>query len=85
MPSTPKQMRTAGRELRLRRDGKVSQEANRASATRPMGSMSTDNLRKYAQSIDTEIDKLERRYEETQDTVHMQRLVKAKNQRNSNR
>lgn len=78
-------MRVAGRELRLRREGKVTQEANRASATRPMGSMSDANLRKYAQSIDKDIAKLERRHEETQDTVHMQRLVKAKNQRNSNR
>jgi hypothetical protein len=50
-----------------------------------MGSMSDANLRKYAQSIDKDIAKLERRHEETQDTVHMQRLVKAKNQRNSNR
>lgn len=68
-------------ELRLRREGKVTQEANRASATRPMGAMSTENLRKYAQSIDKDIAKLERRFEETQDTVHMQRLVKAKNQK----
>ena len=71
--------------MRLRREGKVTQEANRASATRPMGSMSTENLRKYAQSIDTEIDKLERDFERNPDNVHMQRLVKAKNQRNSNR
>lgn len=74
-------MRAAGRELRLRREGKVTQEANRAEATRPMGSMSTENLRKYAQSIDKDIAKLERRFEETQDTVHMQRLVKAQNQK----
>lgn len=78
-------MRAAGRELRLRREGKVEQEANREAATRPMGSMSTGNLRKYAQSIDKEIVKLEREFEKNSDTVHMQRLVKAKNQRNNNR
>lgn len=48
MPSTPKQMRTAGRELRRRRAGEVKQEKNRATATRPMGAMSEENLRKYA-------------------------------------
>jgi len=85
MPATPKQMRTAGRELRLRREGKVTQEANRASATRPFGSCSEKNLRKYAQSIDKDITKLERRLERHQDNVHMQRLVKAKNQKNNSR
>jgi hypothetical protein len=58
MPATPKQRRAAGRELRLRRTGEVKQEANRASATRPMGSMSEENLSKYAQSIDSHVDKL---------------------------
>lgn len=48
MPSTPKQMRTAGREMQLRREGKVTQEQSRAAATRPMGAMSDKNLRAYA-------------------------------------
>lgn len=44
---TRKQMRAAGRELRLRREKKVQQQpAGRA--TRPFGSMSEENLRKYA-------------------------------------
>jgi hypothetical protein len=78
-------MRAAGRELRLRREGAVSQEANRASATRPFGSCSEKNLRKYAGSIDSEVSKLERRLEKHPDNVHSQRLVKAKNQRNNHR
>lgn len=81
MPATPKQMRTAGMELRKRRNGEVTQEANMAEATRPFGSCSEENLRKYAQSIDKEIEKLEKRLEQKPDNVHMQRLVKAKNQK----
>lgn len=46
MPSTKSQMRAAGRELRLRREGKVSKESERG--VRPFGAMSTDNLRKFA-------------------------------------
>lgn len=83
MPATPKQMRAAGRELRMRREGSVKQEANRAAATRPFGSCSEKNLRKYATSIDSEISKLERRLDQTGDNVHSQRLVKAKNQKNN--
>ena len=48
MPSTPKQMRTAGRELSMRRSGEVKQQANRMEATRPFGSASTKTLRAYA-------------------------------------
>lgn len=81
MPATPKQMRAAGRELRMRREGTVDQEANRASATRPFGSCSDKNLRKYAKSIDGEVTKLERRLEKHPDNVHSQRLTKAKNQK----
>lgn len=81
MPATPKQMRVAGRELRMRREGKVEQEASREEANRPMGSMSSKNLRKYAQSIDKDISKLEGRFKRnpTQENhVHLQR---AKNQK----
>ena len=85
MPATRKQMRTAGRELRLRREGKVKQEKNRATATRPMGAMSDKNLRKYAQRLETEVEKLERRLELYQDNVHSRRLVRAKNQVNGSR
>jgi len=81
MPATPKQMRAAGRELRMRREGTAVQEANRASATRPFGSCSEQNLRKYARSIDGEVAKLERRLEKYPDNEHSQRLIKAKNQR----
>ena len=48
MPATKKQMRAAGRELRLRRAGEVKQEPNRAAATRPFGSTSEANLEAYA-------------------------------------
>ena len=81
MPATPKQMRVAGRELRLRREGKVVKENNRAEATRPMGSMSEKNLRKYAQSIDKDIAKLERRFKRnptTENGVHLQRAKSQK-------
>ena len=81
MPETKKQMRVAGRELRLRREGKVKQEANRASAKRMMGSMSTKNLRKYAQSIDKDIAKLERRLKETGSMKHAARLLRARRQK----
>lgn len=74
-------MRAAGRELRLRREGKVKQEKNRACATRPFGSCSEVNLRKYAQSIDKEVDKLERRFAQTGSQKHHVRLQRAKNQR----
>ena len=81
VPATKKQMRVAGRELRLRREGKVKQEANRASAKRMMGSMSTKNLRKYAQSIDKDIAKLERRLKETGSMKHAERLLRARRQK----
>jgi len=81
MPSTKKQMRVAGRELRLRREGKVKQEANRASAKRMMGSMSTPNLRKYAQSIDKDIAKLRRRVADTGSQKHRDRLSRALRQK----
>lgn len=81
MPATPKQMRAAGRELRLRREGKAEQQANRAESTRPFGACSEKNLRKYAQSIDKEVTKLEGRLAQKPDNAHSQRLVKAKNQK----
>lgn len=81
MPATKKQMRVAGRELRLRREGKVEKEKDRASATRPMGAMTTKNLRKYAQSIDKEIAKLECRFAETGSQEHAVRLQRARNQK----
>jgi len=81
VPATLKQMRTAGRERRLRQEGKVEQEANRAEAKRPMGSMSDTNLRKFARSIDKDIAKLERRFKEIPDTEHHVRLQRAKNQK----
>lgn len=81
MPSTIKQRRVAGRELRLRREGKVKQEANRATATRMMGSMSTTNLRKYAQSIDKEIVKLERNNTQSPTAENAMRLRRAKAQK----
>lgn len=71
--------------MRLRREGKVTQEESRASAKRPMGAMSNKTLREAAQSIDTHVEKAEREFRQNPDNVHMQRLVKAKNQRNSNR
>ena len=48
MPSTPKQMRAAGRELRMRRDGKVRQQQIIGRGTRPFGAASTQTLRSYA-------------------------------------
>lgn len=63
----------------------MTQEANRASATRPMGSMSDTNLRKYAQSAAKEVAKLEKRLEQHPDNVHSRRLVRAKNQANGSR
>lgn len=81
MPATTKQRRIAGREIRLRREGKVTKEANRAEATRPMGAMKMENLRKYAQSTDKEIAKLERRFAETGLQKHAVRLQRAKSQK----
>ena len=54
MPATRKQMKVAGRELRMRREGKVIQERSRKEAKRPMGAMSTKNLRAYASWPDPE-------------------------------
>lgn len=48
MPSTPAQMRAAGRELRLRREGKVKQEPVKGRGKRPFGAASTETLRSYA-------------------------------------
>lgn len=81
MPATPKQMRAAGMELRRRRDGEVTQEANRAEATRPFGSCSEKNLRKYARHIDKDIAKLERKFERTGSQRHSIQLQRAKNQK----
>jgi hypothetical protein len=81
MPATIKQMRVAGRELRLRREGKVMQEPNRAEATRPMGSMSIENLRKYAQSIDKEIAKLQAQHKEQGTNETAVRLMRATRQK----
>jgi hypothetical protein len=81
MPATTKQRGVAGREIRLRREGKVTKEANRHEATRPMGSMKMENLRKYAQSTKKEIAKLERRFSETGQQKHAVRVQRAKNQK----
>ena len=83
MPATKKQMRTAGRELRLRREGKLEQEVD--SSTRPMGGMSETNLRKYAQTLDKEIAKLERRFKETGSFKHAERLRRAEDQKRAGR
>jgi len=48
MPSTPKQMRAAGRELQRRRNGEVKQEQIVGRGTRPFGAASTETLRAYA-------------------------------------
>ena len=48
MPSTRKQMRAAGRELRMRRDGKVKQQQIIGRGTRPFGAASNETLRSYA-------------------------------------
>lgn len=77
MPATKKQRRAAGRELRLRREGEVEKEKNRAQATRPFGAISDENLRKYAQSTDKEIAKLRRRLKETGSIEHAMRLMRA--------
>lgn len=50
MPSTRKQMRAAGRELRNRREGKVKQEDIVGRGTRPFGAASDETLRSYAQN-----------------------------------
>lgn len=85
MPATKAQMRTAGRELRLRREGKVVQEANRKLATRPMGSMSTENLRKYARHLDKEIEKLSGWLKQSGNIEHALWLIRAKKQKESGR
>lgn len=85
MPATKEQMRAAGRELRLRREGKASQEPSREQAARPFGSCSDENLRKYAQSLDAEIDKLRGRLKETGSMEHAYRLTKAKRQKREGR
>ena len=77
MPSTPKQQRAAGAELRLRRSGEVKQEAKGRLSTRPFGGMSETNLSKFAQGIDKEITKLRGRLKDTGSTVHRQRLSRA--------
>lgn len=48
MVITPGQMRAAGRELRLRREGAVDQEANRAQSTRPFGAARNETLQRIA-------------------------------------
>jgi len=78
MPATKKQRNVAGRELRLRHEGKVKRErVPRKETTRPMGSMSDENLKKYSQGIDKHINKLTKRYKETKDAVHAGRLMRA--------
>jgi hypothetical protein len=47
VPSTPKQMRSAGRELRRRIDGEVKQQ-DRGKGSRPFGAASTETLRSFA-------------------------------------
>lgn len=81
MPSTKAQMRAAGLELRRRREGEVTQEANRASSTRPMGAMSTENLRRYAQSIDKEIAKLDANFKADSTDENAARLMRARRQK----
>ncbi|MEQ8504597.1 MAG: hypothetical protein RIB80_04675 [Rhodospirillales bacterium] len=48
MTITTGQMRSAGRELGLRREGKVKKEKNRAESTRPFGSATEKTLRRFA-------------------------------------
>ena len=54
MPATPKQMRAAGRELRLRREGELEQEQIIGRGTRPFGAASEETLRAYASWPDPE-------------------------------
>ncbi len=80
MPSTPKQQRAAGMELRKRRDGTKTQQG-KGGATRAFGSMSESNLSKYAQGIDKEIDKLKDRLATTGSKTHKDRLSRAIDQK----
>ena len=85
MPTTKKQMRAAGRELRRRRSGEVQQERSRAQSTRPFGACSEENLRKYAQGIDREIEKIEGLLNESGSIEHGVWLLKAKQQKQDGR
>ena len=81
MPSTKKQMRAAGRELRLRRAGLVEKQPDRSRATRPFGACSDENLAKYAQSCDTEINKMKRMIKETGSMEVAKNLLRAERQK----
>lgn len=48
MTITPGQMRAAGQELRMRRDGAVTQQPDRKHATRPFGAATIETLRRIA-------------------------------------
>ena len=48
MPTTKRQMRAAGRELRMRREGKFKQQQIKGRGTRPFGAASDKTVRSYA-------------------------------------